>query len=428
MFTFPQGFLWGAATSSHQVEGDNQANDWWQWEAAGKVPEQSLEACQHYAKFADDFDLAKSLGHNAHRFSIEWSRVEPRPGYFDQDVIAHYREVLQSLRARGIEPMVTLHHFTNPLWLAEMGGWENEAVRYHFERFAHMMARSFKDLVSYWVTINEPMVLMYYAYVTGTWPPGKQDFGIGLQVQRNFIYAHQRAYLAIHGAYKKAGVPAPKVGMANYLPQHCPHNAASLLDRLATGIRSYIFEHLTYGALMSGQLWVPGVLREKLPLKKSLDFIGVNYYTREFVKFADWGVPGILGELCSAKEHPEIKGRNQMGWESYPEGLYKVLMRLKKYRLPILITENGTCTDNDQDRWIFIEQHLQSVARAIKEGVPVEGYFYWSLMDNFEWAEGYRPRFGLVNVDYQTQARTTRSSAQKYKAVCESNSLMDFEN
>ena len=411
-FTFPKGFLWGCATSAHQVEGNNTNNDWWAWEQEGRVPEKSGEACRHFELYEKDFDLAKLLGHNAHRFSIEWSRVEPRAGEWDESALSHYRAVLESLRARGIEPIVTLHHFTNPLWLAQKGGWENPQTIQFFERYVRRMTQEFAPLVRYWNTLNEPMVYVYKGYHEGSWPPGEKSIPKAIQVVRHLAHAHVHAYRVIHEESTRKGVEA-KVSLAHHTLIFSPCHSHSLPDRFSSWLRYQLFNFSLLDAFQSGWLFFPGIFTERLPAKRSLDYIGVNYYTRDFVEFQGLGIPAIFGRVCTLLHHRRKYPRNQMGWEIYPQGLCQLFHRLKRYRLPILVTENGICVERDEQRDEFIYSHLASLAQAVKEGAPVMGYLYWSLLDNFEWAEGFVPRFGLIEVDYKTQERKVRPSALK---------------
>ena len=412
-FIFPQDFLWGAATSSHQVEGNNTLNDWWEWEQQGKVKEKSLSACNQWELYEKDFDLAKSLSHNAHRFSIEWSRIEPREGEFNPEAVGHYRQVLLALRARGIEAVVTLHHFTNPLWFTRKGGWERAEAIDEFMEYARHVVRELSSLVRYWITFNEPMVFVYKGYVEGEWPPGKQSVAAAIRVTRYLAYAHAKTYRVIHEEAKKQKIEV-KISIAQHMIIFSPCNPRSWTDRLSTGIRFWFFNFVLLEAFKHGWLFFPGIFWEKLPFRGTLDYIGLNYYTRDYVQFIGVGIPEIFGNVCTRGHHLRDGAvRNTLQWEIYPEGLYELLRQLKRYRLPILITENGVCTDDDSQRETFIGGHLRNVGRALQEGIPVIGYLYWSLLDNFEWAEGYTPRFGLIEVNYETQQRTVRPSALK---------------
>lgn len=417
-FKFPEGFLWGASTSAHQVEGFCTNNDWWAWEQAGKVENRSGAACDHYNRFREDFDIAQELKHNAHRFSLEWSRIEPEEGKFSAEAIAHYAEVLRALQDRGMTPVVTLFHYTFPLWLAEAGGWEHPKIEELFERYVTRVLTEYQDLADIWITLNEPMVHVYKSYVLGQWPPGKQDFPAAIRVTRKMMRSHVRAYHAIHEIQ-----PSARVSIAKHVLALSPCNPHSFKDKISTLGREYLFNQLFVDALHTGVLRVPGMFWERLPAGRTLDFIGLNYYTRDFVHNTGLDLPGILGGACPIDVHRMIGKRNSLGWEVYPEGLARFLKAFSRYKLPILITENGTTTERDGDRWFFIILHLWQVARAIGDGVPVVGYLHWSLLDNFEWAEGYKPLFGLVGVDFATQQRTIRESARNYAQVIARNEL-----
>lgn len=398
-FHFPEGFLWGAATSSYQVEGNNVYSDWWEWERRGKVKYLSGEACRHYQLFERDFSLAKSLGHNAHRISIEWSRVEPNKGKWDEAELKHYCEVMRALKERDLKPVVTLHHFTSPKWLFEEGGWLKGITVRYFCRYVERIVEAIGKDVRYWITINEPLVFVYYCYVKGIWPPGERSILKAIRVMRNLISAHKKAYKQIHKIYKKHSWMEPSVGIAKNMRifEPCLFNHP-YLNRFRASFRDLFFNRL---------------MLEELVKDRTLDFIGVNYYTREFVR---------LGGICKDRHH-NIERLNSLGWEVYPEGLFKVLLRLKKYRLPIMITENGTCQEDDSQRWRFIFDHLVKLKQAMERGAEVIGYLYWSLLDNFEWDKGFSPKFGLIEVNYKTFERNIRESALAFASVCENNRL-----
>ncbi len=426
---FPEKFLWGSATSAHQVEGGNTLNDWWEWEAKGYVKEKSGEACQHYVRFPEDFKIAKSLYHNAHRFSIEWSRIEPKEGQWSESALLHYQNVLASLRENGLEPIVTLHHFTNPIWLARKGGWENVGVVEHFSRYVRYVVDFFGKDVRYWVTLNEPLVYVYQGYLAGVWPPGIKSFEKAVRVIRHQLLAHARAYQIIHTVAKHNAWPRPSVGFAKNVIAFAACSNRSLADRFATWVRHSFFNRLYLRTLTTGRLFYPGIFFENHPeLVKTLDFVGINYYTRDFVHFGGLSPPEIFGTICSLEHHVSSGPRNFLGWEVYPEGLYEAIKEISRFRLPILITENGICTHRDDERWRFIQSHLSQAYRALREGIPILGYLYWSLLDNFEWAEGYKPRFGLVEVDYKTQRRTVRESGRKFAEVCRTSALQINHN
>ncbi len=413
-------FLWGTSTSSHQVEGGNSNNDWWEWEVQGKLMEPSGVACEHYTRYPEDFDIVKSLGQNAHRFSLEWSRLEPEDNVWNEEAFRHYEKVFQALHERGIEPIVTLHHFTSPLWFTRQGGWQNPKTAFYFGRFTQKVVEAFGRYVRYWVTINEPLVYLYHSFFAGLWPPGIKSHKASILVFRHQVLAHIEAYRVIHEYYKNELQKQVWVSIAKHVSHFTPCNPHSFRDRLALFLRNWFFNDLFVDACIKGRLFFPGVFAEVLPMRGTLDFIGLNYYTRDFIRFggALVGEKGI-GDSCDKSHHPiETGEKNMMGWEVYPEGLYHRLKHFKKYNLPIMILENGIATLDDNQRKRFIENHLSEVGRAMKEGVHVQGYFYWSLLDNFEWAFGFGPRFGIVEVDYRTQQRKVRESAQVLSEMC----------
>jgi len=404
MTKFPRHFLWGAATSSYQVEGDNRHADWWHWEKrVGK--ERSGSACRHYELYEQDFDLAKSLHHNAHRLSIEWSRIEPRKGRFSRKELRHYVDVILALRQRGIEPVVTLHHFTNPTWFSKSGGWEkSEAVGY-FARYCEAVIDALGAHVHYWITINEPTIFISHAYLFGVWPPQEKSYLKAGAVAEHLAQAHIKVYGLIHASYRTRDLPAPAVSIAQNVMAFVPCQK-DLKNRFAAYVR-----HAVYNL---------GFLERICGLRAlgrgCLDFIGVNYYSRQLVELKRIGIENLAKDVCE-RNHRGVK-KNSLGWDIYPQGLYDVLVTLKKYKLPVMITENGICTADDTMRWQYIRDHLRSVRRAMRKGVPVIGYLYWSLLDNFEWDKGFGPRFGLIGVDYKTFKRTIRPSARKYGRVC----------
>ena len=405
MIEFPKDFFWGAAASAYQVEGGNINSDWWEWEARAGLSEPSGQACRHYELYKQDFDLAKLLNQNAHRLSVEWSRIEPKAGMFSEEGLAHYRDVIIALRQRNIEPIVTLHHFTNPAWFAKLGGWQNNKAREYFLRYVEKVAEVLCDKVSYWVTINEPLVYAYYAYILGAWPPQEKSFFKARKVTLNMVDSHIRAYRLIHSIYKKKNLAAPFVSVSAHLQAFIPCNPG-LRNRLAAYLRNRFFNFEFIDRLVQG---------------KALDFIGVNYYTRSLVDVEKWGLGNLALEVCSKNHHPLKK--NSLGWDIYPQGIYTLLLKLRKYKLPVFILENGISTPDDELRWDFIRQHLKNIHQAMAEGVKVLGYIYWSLIDNFEWDKGFGPRFGLIEVDYRNFERRIRESARRFAIVCKTNAL-----
>ena len=374
---FSQGFLWGSATSSYQVEGGIDDCDWSNDFPAGL-------ACDHYHRYEEDFDLLKTLHQNAYRFSIEWSRIEPEEGKFDEKEIEHYRQVILALRERGIEPFVTLWHWTNPLWLKDRGGWESGKVSYYFSRYAEKMASTLKDNVKFWITINEPEVFAANSYILKICPPYKKNPLAFFLVINNLVKAHKKAYEAI-----KKLQPGAQIGIAT---NNIYHEASG--DPISRFIKN-IVERLDHFYILN-------------KIKNYQNFIGLNYYFHNRIKYFKF-------------MQNENKLVSDLGWEIYPKGIYFVLKNLTKYKKPIYVTENGLADREDRYRKNFIKEHLFWTHKAMEDGVIVKGYFHWSLMDNLEWHKGFEPEFGLINIDYKSLNRKPRPSAFYYADICKNN-------
>lgn len=416
---FPDGFLWGAATAAHQVEGANDNNDWWAAEQAGHVPFRSGLACDHYHRYDQDFALLHELGHNAHRLSLEWSRIEPRPGELDHEALAHYRKVLESLRAHGLEPIVTLHHFTNPIWFSERGGWlQREAVG-RFARYARRTVQEYRDLVRYWVTINEPGVYASQGWLLGLWPPNRvNDLRGCFTAMRHLAYAHGRAYHAM-----KQVQPDAQIGVAHHWRLFDPADPLRRTDRVLARIRNSLMNQAFGIGIRTGRLIPPLGTGQRIPwLANTEDWVGVNYYTRQVDRF-EWRA----ARLGFGREQFPAVERNQLGWEIYPKGLERALRAAAPPRSGrmVMVTENGIPEPDGQDmvRPRYLIQHLEACHRALQAGVDLRGYFHWTSMDNFEWAEGTAARFGLVYVDFESQERTPKPSAHLYRDIIRRNGL-----
>jgi beta-glucosidase len=384
---FPHGFLWGAATAAHQVEGNNVHSDWWRAEQAGLLPHRSDAACNSWQDWREDIRLLTDVGLNAYRLSLEWARIEPEPGHFDQQALDQYRRQLEALKEAGVEPMVTLHHFTSPRWLADRGGWSNPDVLPRFVDYTHRVARTVGDLVRWWITINEPSILGFKAYIEGSWPP-HQPWNLRgyTRLLRHAARGHAQARRVLRETR-----PDALVSMAFAIWPLQPLRRWNPIDHLI--------------ARAGDWLWQERIIQRSLP---ALDWIGVNYYSRTFV---GWPWSG---------ETPATGARTDFGWEIYPEGLYQVLRRVGRYGKPVVITENGIADADDDQRPSYIVSHLRQIQRAIRDGVDVRGYMHWTLLDNFEWAEGYEQRFGLA-----TRERQLRPSARVYGAIARANGLGD---
>jgi beta-glucosidase len=419
--TFPADFLWGTATSSHQVEGGSAANDWWEWEqgGGGRIwrDQTSGAACEWWAGRAEE-DIARmaALNTNAHRLSVEWSRIEPREGQWNQTALDRYRVILLAMRAAGVTPMITLHHFTNPLWVARRGGWLHPDAPRWFGNYARTVVEKLGDLCELWCTVNEPNVYASSSYLTGEWPPGGQNLEHYFRVARSLLLGHAAAFRAIRETQ-----PQGQVGLAKHIALFQPRSS-SLLDRLAARFVDHGFNGVTLEALKTGR-WRPLLgRREQLrQVAGTLDWIGLNYYTRQVVSFSLRRPGGVsTGARPGAEHGPE-------GWgELHPAGILEAIRRLDRtLGVPIYITENGLPDEHDTRRPSFLLESLREVWRAASLGCPVMGYFFWSLVDNFEWAQGYDPafRFGLYGVDFETQARTLRKSGELYAEIAGSSTL-----
>jgi beta-glucosidase len=422
----PDGFLWGAATAAHQNEGRNHNNQWSAWEEQpGRI-----HAGQRAGRATDwwdletaaaDFDRAAELGLNSLRLSVEWSRIEPEQGVFDGTALRKYAEMVGLLRARGLAPMVTLHHFTDPLWLADLGGWENPLAVDCFARFTGRVVEALGDQVTLWCTINEPTVYAYIGYNHGHFPPGVHSLPRTLNVMRRMLLAHARAYRTIHRLQNNACV-----GLAHHIRVYLPRDPARAADRRAAAIMDRLGNRSVYEAITDGRLTLPlGIGQRVTPLIDTCDYIGVNYYTPVRVAF-DPRRPGQLFMAESFAPDAELSDLTPTG-EAYgeidPGGLYLALQQAAGYGKPIYITENGLPDHDDDVRPRFIATHLAETWRAIRDGADVRGYYHWTLVDNFEWAAAWSLRFGLFELDPETGVRTPRTSSAVYSRIAQANGV-----
>jgi beta-glucosidase len=325
------------------------------------------------------------------------------------EAVAHYRAVIRALRERGLEPIVTLHHFTNPAWFSRRGGWPRRDSARLFARYVGHAATHLGASVKYWLTINEPTVYVLQGYVNGEWPPcSKAAWADAARAFRNLARAHRAAYDVLHRAR-----PGVMVGFAHSTPVIQPCDPARTRDRLAARLRNLILNRVFFDLI--------GVRPRRPP--GDLDFIGINYYTRNIVRSRGWGLGALAGRQCELGHHPNHGPISTMGWEMYPLGLQSTLERFSRYGIPLLVTENGIATEDEALRSRFLIQHLESLEMALANGADVIGYLYWSLIDNFEWALGTTARFGLAAVDFATQARLARPCALDFRRVCRENRL-----
>ncbi len=403
---FPPNFLWGASTSSHQVEGGNH-NQWSVWELANakslarsahsrlewlpnwsEIKQQAEDpnnyisgrAIDHYRRYIEDFTIARSLNLNSFRFGIEWARIEPKEGRWDNAEIEHYRKYIKELRKHGLEPILNIWHWTNPVWFEEKGAFKKRANLKYFDRYVQKISSEFGSELTYIITINEPNVYMSNSYGMGWWPPQEKNWISALKVYFNLVSAHKRSYRILKHDNKHL-----MVGTAPQLSNIQPKRAQNIIDRMSVRLMEYFWNW-----------WFLNRIR------RCQDFVGLNYYFSDYYRNAKM-------------DNPETP-KNDLGWYMEPEGLHPLLKRVwARYRKPIIITESGVADSQDQYRKWWFEQSVIAMERALSEGVQVVGYLHWSLLDNFEWAYGWWPKFGLVSVDQKTMKREIRPSA-KYLA------------
>ena len=413
----PAGFLWGVATSAHQIEGGNIWNDWSRFEAEpGNIAggARSGMASDHWNRMPLDVWLLGNLGANAYRLSVEWSRVEPSEGQWSEEAWERYEELVAHLRRVGITPMVTLLHFTLPTWIADRGGLTADDFPERFARFAAEAARRLGGEVDLWCTLNEPNVQMYQGYVEGVWPPGERDTALASAAFAGTVRAHAAAAAAV-----RAADPDAEIGLAINNIVFDPSSRWSLLDWIAAGQADAGFNWAHYDSIAAGRVQFelagfPSIDEPLESLLGSADWVGINYYRRNLVRF-DASAPGLV-EL-----RPGPGPLSDSGVEIYPEGLLRLLRRIwERYELPIYVTENGVSDATDKLRADYVLRHAYAVSLAQAEGIPVRGYFHWSLMDNFEWTEGFGPRFGLHQVDYETFERSWTRGAEMFRRLAPS--------
>ena len=419
-FQFPKSFLWGTATAAHQVEGQNTNSDWWAWEQQpGRIAQQhtSGHACNWWegGLWQADFDRAANDGHTTHRLSVEWSRIEPAPGQWDDEALNFYREMLTGLRQRGIEPMVTLHHFTNPRWVMEQRLWETGEIVPRFEAYAEKVVAALGDQVRLWCTINEPNVYVVNGWVRGAFPPGKKNLNLALTVAYHILRAHAAAYHAIHRQQPNALVGLP----IHFRPMEPATDWAP--DRWAAQTHFGLVTSLFPEAIRQGRMR-RFVGSSPLPeIKGTLDFFGLNYYSADLVRFD----PTLPGELFGRHSFPPNAETDEAQvYASYPPGLAWSLKWVHhQMHLPIYVTENGIGDEADKLRPRYLLAHLRELCRHVNFNWDIRGYYHWSLVDNFEWERGWTHRFGLYALDPATQVREPRPSARLYADICRTGAI-----
>jgi len=379
-------FLFGAATSAYQVEGNNTNSDWWKYESVMNQSLKSGRSANSYELYKEDRKALQKLGVNSYRFSIEWSRVEPLKGLFDKTSIEHYKEVIRDLKLHNITPIVTLHHFTNPLWVEESGGWLNPETVKCFLRYVNFITTELDGLVDYWVTINEPNVYVMSKYVMGYWFPRIRSVSKAFKVAKNFFKAHKSAYEIIKGKNENAQIGF-SMNSVKFIPVM---NLYALINIPTCIFINYLNNHLIYRLLRNYE-----------------DYIGINFYTRIRFSF-DFYAPNdykLISELVNV---------HNLVFIQYPEDLLWSLKKVWSLKKPILITENGIPTEDDLLRIKYLKSVFKVMKKAKKMGIRLAGYVHWSLIDNFEWNFGYIPKFGLFSIEDQTFRRVAKPSSEVY--------------
>jgi beta-glucosidase len=400
LLKFPPGFLWGTASSAYQVEGGIE-NNWSRWE---KSPKRKAElnkkgedehdficgdACDSYNRYEEDFKLAKKMHNNCIRLGIEWARIQPRSNTWNVYALKHYRKMLETAKEKGFTTFVTLWHWTEPNWFTKKEAWEKEENVKRFLRYVDLAIKELGANIDYWVVLNEPIMNIFGGYLRAYHPPQKRSLKKAEKVFKNLVKAHKESYRLIHDYF-----PDANVGCANMLNYFEPADKWNPLERMIAGGANWY--------------WNKRFLNK---IKDYQDYVGVNYYFHDRMI---WLPPFRLNEN---------KWVNDNGWEIYPEGMYHVLKLAHEYKKPIFITENGLSDKDDKHRVKFIKEHLQYVHKAIEEGIDVQGYMHWSLLDNFEWSYGWKLKFGLHEVDRKTFKRTARPSALEYGKICKNNEV-----
>lgn len=412
VLSFPPDFTWGASISGYQCEGSNPHADWHHWEP-GNILDGStnIRSCDYWTQYKTDHELLTQLNIPAFRLSIEWSRIEPKQGCFDQVAINHYHELLSDLKQRNISIYLTLFHWVLPKWVADEGGWTNPDIIGWFSRFIQLALDEFHTYTHSIITLNEPMVPLSFGYLSGMFPPEKKSVRRFLGACSNKMKATLKANQLICQLARQKGKKNNN-GIAQTYPAFEPYHKSGPL-RLYEHLVGKLSSHIAYD-------WWDRTLNKQ---PDQFAFCGINYYFRMFLKF---NIHHSHQLFIDESTTPNESTQTQMGWPIHPESFYDVMSHVyKRFKKPIIITENGIADPDDTLRPAYIIKHLQQIHRAIQDGIPVKGYFYWSLMDNFEWKEGFNPRFGLVAVDRSTSelTRQIRKSGYLYRDIIRHNGL-----
>ncbi len=421
---FPDRFLWGVSTSAYQVEGGSSPSQWAEWERTGHIRSGDLsgKACDWWANAERDFDIAQSIGLSALRLSVEWSRLEPRPGEWDSAALNRYRQILQALHDRKILPVVCLHHFTHPAWFEARGGFLADDAVPLFLNFTARAVAGLSDLCHHWLTFNEPNVFAAFGYVLGEFPPGRKGrIDAALHVMKNMVRAHTQAYHKIHQVQSEA-----EVGWAQHYAVFEPARSTSRLDRFTCQNLNRLFNETFLRTIEDGRLGFPfNILDGNLPeARAACDFVGLNVYSRFRVAFSTAHVSQLFANVFVPPEVPQGDSCVDRPYgEACPQAIRPAVERVATLQKPIYILENGVPDASDRIRpWLLVNA-VKEIHQLIQQGHELRGYFHWTLTDNFEWSEGWGLRFGLVELDPVTQARTWRPSAHLFRSISQANGI-----
>ena len=403
-FDLPEHMQLGVAAAATQIEGGNQQNSWYEWYQKGHIKDGSdpSVATNHYALYETDAALMKKMGIGHYRLGIEWARLEPKRGVYDDEAFSHYRNEVLHLQKLGIKPLLTLHHFTNPLWFEQMGAFENAVSIDIFIGFVRKVVKELGDLVSEYITINEPNVYATSGLFFGIWPPGKKSIRLTFRVLNHMCACHIKAFKLIHQLRGDMGYADTKVGYAHHMRVFAPKNPKNIWHRLCTPLLHRLFQSCISRAYLTGKACFPLKRVKGVDAGLYCDFHAINYYSRTAVHgFGDGVMDGAPV--------------NDLGWEIYPQGIVQCSKELLALApLPIYVTENGTCDNTDSFRCRYLYEHIKALCDS---RLPVARYYHWCFTDNFEWLEGNSARFGLVHVDYATQQRTIKQSGRFYQQM-----------
>lgn len=418
-FHFPSGFLWGTSTSAYQVEGYNTNTNWSEWETIpGKIVENQTagQACDWWSgRWKEDMDRVEATHQNSHRLSIEWSRIQPEENRWDDNALNHYREILRGLRIRGIEPIITLHHFTEPLWLSEIGGWENDLIVSLFATYISRVVEALKEYCNYWIPINEPNVLAHQGYIEGNFPPGKSDLSLSFKVLSNMVKAHIASYETI----KRISIIS-RVGTAISYRAFWPSSNKNPFDIWMAKFLGKQYNDTFIKAISDGKLNYAFKQERISNVNQVYDFLGLNYYSGDEIKFNIFKSK----ELFYEANYPLLSEISESGFmANVPAGFDQALRWASKFNHPIIITENGVEDSKDQLRPQYLVEHIHRLWRAANLSYLFKGYFHWTLVDNFEWERGWTQRFGLWRLNTENQTRIRTKSVDLFSQICETNAL-----